>query len=341
MNIKYNQSIILFLSILFGINAISNAAILSKEAKDPQNAAVAELLEKLAETPRSSALYAELGWVYRSVGCLEKAKEAFAQAIALDPKDAKAYDGLGWCYLDEKDFKNAEVALRKAIEFNPGNYGTQIGVWYCCRHKGSFVEGEAFLQRALELAPGSDWVYFELGLCYSDQKKWDQAGQSFIEAFNRRVLPLEYTQEAEKKLFDVVQRFEKPFKHVLVHTPDSKELLNALGWVYRYQGRYKKAVVVFEKTLRQEPTQARACEGFAWCLQALNRSEEARGWFEKAVEYDPDSDGAYLGLGLYYFDQMNYAKSEEYLMKSLEINENNWRSTRNLMYCRHNPALVD
>jgi tetratricopeptide (TPR) repeat protein len=534
MKIKYKQITILFLAIFLGSTAILSTAVLSEEAIDPQNPVVTELLAKLAKAP-SSALYAELGWVYRSGGHLEKAKEAFAQASVLDPENAKAYDGWGWCYLDEKDFQNAEVVLGKAIELNPGNYGTLVGMWHCYRHKGAFIQGEDFLRKALELAPTSDWVYFELGLCYRDQKRSGEAEAMFWKAleinpqhyqacsdlgdyyrsqdmfekaiemyarasviepekgisailglaecynalgvhekaiknykkaqaidpgnyrtfigmwdcyrhkgsfaeghvFLQRALELAPTSDevyfdlgisyrdqkqfgeaetmflkaleinpqhyqacadlgdyyASKDMFEKAIEmygrayvidptkkgsvilglmdcynvagdyakalemhaksegltpqqaegfdFEKPLKILLHDRPNSNELLNALGWLYRHQGRYKKAQVVFEKVLARQRTNARACEGLAGCLQALNRSDEARHWFEKAIEYNPQADGAYLGLGRYYFEQMNYAKSLDFLETSLKINGNNAQSKKMLLYCRHNLALLN
>ena len=141
---------------------------------------------------------------------------------------------------------------------------------------------------------------------------------------------------------------------------------------------YDEAIVLYNKIIEEEPTFALAYLGLGKCLSAQGRFDEARKEFKRAMDLDPKSDDilaevayAYIEkglddegvillekarglnpknpkihiyMGIYYLNEMEYAKAiEEFLAASRSDNKSPEPYIRlSLLYCcASNPSYIN
>ena len=142
-----------------------------------------------------------LGSAYTGKGELEKALEAFQEAIAIDDKHQTAYNNLGSTYLlifiEKKDrmaFQNALQSFKKTIELDPDFASAYNGLGGAYLMAGDFDGAIYCLQKALELDPDSARALFNLGLAYlnkGDSTKALGFFMSYRDKFSRFISPSE------------------------------------------------------------------------------------------------------------------------------------------------------
>jgi len=92
-----------------------------KDAHDNKLKSAAEHLEKaVAEYDNYAAAWNGLGWVYEASHDTDKARQAFAKAIAADAKYIPPYVNLANLQLQNQEYEDAAETAGKALELNPG-----------------------------------------------------------------------------------------------------------------------------------------------------------------------------------------------------------------------------
>lgn len=337
-----------------------------------QHEGVYEEMEKISRRvleldPRSDWAYFALGLYYRDHVQFKQAEKMFKRSIDLDPEQYQAYLALGDLYRIRGKFKKAlkmygcigEIQLKqnsgflmrlaecynalgyydaaiehymKVQQVAPEQYEAYIGLGECYRRKKDLKNAENAFNTAITINAQKSSAYLGLNACFMEQKQYQQAKEVLLIAFEHQVSDLESDRERWDKLPASISNYEVPIKKQLAIEPQDNEMLNVLGWFYRYQGRYQKAIITFDRLISLQQGNPSAYEGLGWCWLALDKIEKAQDSFERALTIEPTTAGALLGLALVYLNCHDHQTSEEFLRKSRNIDRDNWRGQRLLLY---------
>jgi tetratricopeptide (TPR) repeat protein len=103
---------------------------------------------------------------------------------------------------------------------------------------------------------------------------------------------------------------------------------NCLGTLYNGTGQYEKAVAQFQGALESEPTSDDAYVGLAHAYELLGQLESAEQTYRKAIELRPAYWASYSWLGRFYFSHGRYEKSGEMFRRvTLLTPDNKWGYT--------------
>jgi tetratricopeptide (TPR) repeat protein len=103
-----------------------------------------------------------------------------------------------------------------------------------------------------------------------------------------------------------------------------------LGSLAEETGKPADAASEFQKALQLEPTSDRASIGLARAYEKLNQLDKAEAVFKQAIALRPNYWRGYDVLGAFYFRTANYSKSEEMFRTATEKNPQSFRSYSNL-----------
>ena len=101
-----------------------------------------------------------LGFVYLSLGSLQKAGESLAQAISLGDSEGVTYVALGYCHLSLGRYLAAENAYRMGILLFPESKDARNGLVNCLLSTGRYPESLALLDELIEKDPENDFCHY-------------------------------------------------------------------------------------------------------------------------------------------------------------------------------------
>ncbi|MBN2245102.1 MAG: tetratricopeptide repeat protein, partial [Candidatus Aminicenantes bacterium] len=154
------------------------------------------------------------GAAYLNKGQLEKAVDAFKEAISLDQDYPAAYNNLGNVYFYEfrktkssNSYQTAVYNFKKAIELDPEHANAYNGLGGAYLIAGQ-IEGAIYcLEKALEFNPGLDYALYNLGYAYLNKGDTSKAVELFEEykqkAYDR--LP----PNDRRELDAIIQKYKK------------------------------------------------------------------------------------------------------------------------------------
>lgn len=100
---------------------------------------------------------------------------------------------------------------------------------------------------------------------------------------------------------------------------DSKPFLfRGLNFIKEKQ--YEAALIDLETAVKIDSTSAKNRNAFATANLLLDKKQEAKSQYKKAIELDPKLPNPYFHLGNIYGAEAEYQKSEQYFLKHLELN---------------------
>jgi len=165
------------------------------------------LNQAIALQPRAS-LYNLLGIVLQRRGEMQRALEAYRQALALDSSDDMLQNNLGYAHFQLGEIERAIAHYRRAIELNPGNAMAHNNLGNALDAQGRADAAMASYRLAIEVAPHLSLAHHNLGMAMRAQGRIETAIGCF-----RAAMRLAPTESASWQLFaetlgDV--RFDRP-----------------------------------------------------------------------------------------------------------------------------------
>ncbi len=188
-----------------------------------------------------------------------------------------------------------------------------------------------YINKVHEKDPEYKELFFDKGMIFFIQKKYEQA----INSFNENLVDDTYDElsllykgiclyELDKdeeaiKCYDKILEFKPDDNHVIFHKALS--LLNLKD--------YKGALEYFSNILKKEPNNINAlgCKGIA--LSELQRYEEAIEYFNRILEIEPNDKYTLSNKGETLSELQKYDEAIEYFNKILEIEPNDIRALGN------------
>jgi Tfp pilus assembly protein PilF len=175
--------------------------------------------------------------------------------------------------------------------------------------EGKYDEALVVYKRMLEVYEDAE-VYYNIGYIKTAQEKYDEALIAFRKAVMinnlharafkkmgevhvKRGEP-EMAEEYFKKAGDIFlqkdmdKEAEEAYKEVLKLNPDTTNVYNSLGILYRKQHNYDEAVKQYYMAIKVNPDDENIFYNLGRALLEAKRIEEAKDAFSKAIEINPD-----------------------------------------------------
>lgn len=142
----------------------------------------AEVLEKVARRSQDASLYSMLGLCYHNLGDLDRAEEAYLQALRLRPDDPLVLNNLGYMWADQgRNLRTAVKMLEKARQLAPNEAFIMDSLgWAYYRQaledlkSGRERQAERLLkaardlvEKAVDRSPGEAEQHYHLGMIYA------------------------------------------------------------------------------------------------------------------------------------------------------------------------------
>ena len=183
--------------------------------------------------------------------------------------------------------------------------------------EGKYNEALAVYRRMLDVYEDAE-VYYNIGHIKTAQEKYDEALIAFrkavminnLHAKAFKMMGEVYVHKGEpeeaeqyfKKAGDIFleremdDEAEEAYKEVLKISPDTTNVYNSLGILYRRQHNYDEAIKQYRLAIKVDPDDENILYNLGRALLEAKKVEEAKTAFSQAVEVNPDFTEAHRML---------------------------------------------
>lgn len=278
-------------------------------AREPDTAAALSLL---------AACRAERGAVESAIAPMERARELAPEdpIVAMHASVVREASG---------DMDGALASAREASELGPGRFETWGRLGDLAGRMEEFDEAEIALSRCLQLNPGHLGVALRL------------AGARLVLAdFDGATAALDHMGAAAESLEDALRmriaiahrhadwkQMQARAEQLLALAPGDEEALGGLAYALGQQGYYNKAARIFRPVVEASPRDARHWAALGRLRLGARDLDEARTCFERALELEPESADANLGMARLLTFTGDMTAAEEYCRRTLASDPEN------------------
>ncbi|MCP4583478.1 MAG: tetratricopeptide repeat protein, partial [candidate division Zixibacteria bacterium] len=149
---------------------------------------------------------------------------------------------------------------------------------------------------AIEEMPNDGWAYTQLGDAYRLLNKFDEALNSFEKAASFGEKCVAHNGRAE--VLKAVGRFDKAlmtYEETIKRFPNDAVAYDGRAEVLKAVGRFDEALIAYEETIKRFPENEVANNGRAEVLKAVGRFDEALMTYEETIKRFPNDAVAYNG----------------------------------------------
>jgi tetratricopeptide (TPR) repeat protein len=242
--------------------------------------------------PKAAAFQALLALSFDWSGNPDRALTSARRATELDPTLPD-----GWAYLAEAEtdkfrLQEASDALNRATAAGGGDNPEVLRVQaYLAETNADYGTAADLYKRAVDKAPERSYLQLSLGHALRTLKQYDQAIQAY--------------------------------QHSADLNPDDARAEGGMGSVYYAMEEYDSAQSHLERSVEVDPNYATGWGQLAWVFYVQKAYDKAQPDFEKAVdlEKDPSRNATYRhALGWIYLNTKQNAKAKDEFTKALEEN---------------------
>lgn len=271
---------------------------------------------------------------------LAEAEPAIATAMALDGQLGAAHAMLGLVRQRRSDFDGAEAAYLRAIELDPDSARTyQLYWWMLFNREGDTERTRRLADKALAsdpLSPAQNenfgWALFEAGLLDEARAYFEKSielepaysfGHSAIGAYHQTLGHID----------QAIASFEKAVEL----SPETGLFRQNLGEAYAAAGRtdeaFEELVALLDIRGEEGGRYADIAELYWFTLGQL---DEAVGWYQRAIEREPDNPRLAALLGQLYLDVNDEASAASWIDAAGALDpDNRWVQVARLNLYMH------
>jgi tetratricopeptide (TPR) repeat protein len=354
--------------------AAIHASLLAKGDRQQVQTAIAELEQLTAKEPANAMLQFHLArayWIQGDPLSLDKAAEHFETSLKLNPDSLLAKQGLARIRLEQGQNGVAVQIADEILETNPSNLQAKLTRGTGLANLGEGDKAREELRSILNTNQESNDARYQLAALDLREKRYSEAEAGF-RALTQAGDPRGVTGLAESKMAQghpaaAVQILEQELvKHperdgyrlalsevqlrmgklqearaqleqVVRRKPDWAEALFRLGTVDRQLGDKAGALENFQKAHERQPANSSTTLGYAMLLEAVGKTEQARGMYEEVIKTDPENPTALNNLAYLNAEQgVNLDQALGYAQHALQRlpQDPNISDTLGLIYIR-------
>jgi len=252
--------------------------------------------------PKTAEFQALLALAFDWSGNPDRALTSGRRATELDPKLPE-----GWAYLAEAEtdkfrLKEASDALDRAAAAGGGDNPEVLRVQaYLAETNADYTGAVDLYKRAVDKAPERSYMRLSLGHALRTLKQYDEAIQAYQQAadLNPQDARAEGGMGAAYYTMEEYDSAQSHLQRSLEIDPNYATGWGQLGWVFYVQKDYEKALPNFEKAVALEKDPIRNAtyrHALGWSYVNTKQFDKAKQEFTRALEENPDLDGAKEGL---------------------------------------------
>ncbi|SJZ72690.1 tetratricopeptide repeat protein [Consotaella salsifontis] len=190
----------------------------------------------------------------------DEAKEHLNQALKRYPRNLQAHLALADVLSADKDYQGAAKILDEAVKLIKGDSRSSWNVYYqrgiAYERQGKWDKAEPNFKKALELVPNQPQVLNYLGYSWVDMNRNLKEGLEMI----RKAVELR---------------------------PNDGYIIDSLGWAYYRMGRYDESVEQLERAILLNPADPTINDHLGDAYWQVGRKREARFQWQRALSGDP------------------------------------------------------
>ncbi len=209
----------------------------------------------------------------------KRIKEIAQRSLEPTFSEAEQAYAEGMRYIEENDYANA-LKLFKDLTQEGESAEVYYNIGYIKTAQGQYEEAVAAFQKATELDRLFAKAYEAMGRAYKYLGK-SQKAQECLQKAADIYIGREKMQDAEEVLNEILEI-----------SPDSVNVFNSLGVLYRKKGDLKMALSQYHKALKVHPQESHIYYNIGRLYFDMKQSDRARSFFESALKLDPDFDDA-------------------------------------------------
>jgi Flp pilus assembly protein TadD/serine/threonine protein kinase len=265
-------------------------ALLDQRKLAEAEAAHRKAIELRPDLPEA---HTNLGNALLEQGKLPEAEAAHRKAIDLNPDYAGAYSNLARALSLQRKLAEAEAAIRKAIALRPDHAEAYDNLGNVLLEQGKLPEAEAAIRKAIELKPDLPSAYVNLGVALYLQRRLAEAEAAFGESVRLNPMFAQSPNDLAWHLANVPDPKQRDGRQAVAFAqlaakaaPTNGNYWNTLGAAHYRAGNWKEAVAALEKSVELR----KGGDSSNWFFLAmahwkLGEKEEARTWFDRAVQW--------------------------------------------------------
>ena len=276
---------------------------------------VASLAQK-----RSAEEWSDEGARLARAGEIDRAIQAYNQALQLNPNLTPVYLNLGIAYFRGGRYGDAEKPLRKFLASQSTNAQARHVLGLCLLEQGKFSEAARELE-AVRQGGADASVLLPLATAYFRDGRQEPARQAIETLLQERadsaevhlVLGIGYAQDNENS--KAVEEFEA-----------ARRQNPKLPWVHKWLAealvklnREEEALPLYQEELRLNPHDAEANYELGAILERRSQDEEAEKLLVSAIRSRPDYGSACYTLGKLYQRQNRLKEAQPRLEKAARL----------------------
>ncbi len=224
-----------------------------------------------------------LGVALEQAGRHPESLASYREAVRLSPNNAVYLYGFGNGYRHLGDIQRAVECWQRTAELDPTHSMARFNLGIAFQHAGDLINAYRYYHEATQADPTNPTPYYNLGLLLAQSKLFGEGAECF-ENF------LLYAAEDPA----MAQHLDQARQYVEMMQRDEQSTLSEM---VHYQAVYNRGLAYLN----------------------LGRLEEARNWFEQALEMSPDYAQALCGMGIYHERSERFEQAAECYRKSLEV----------------------
>ena len=278
------------------------------------------------ETLKNRALFSErLASIWLELGNYEKAIDLYEEIAETDPR---INSQLLNAYRISEKYEKGIALGKELLAKTPGDIF--IGIVYArtLADAGKKKEGAELLSGLLQSNPDNVQIYINLSEIYRQDKRYSEAEKILLsgEERNRKdpeaVEQLKFQRAAfyeQQKSYD---RAEQLFKEILETSPDNAQALNYLGYMLADRGtRLDEAIGYINRALEYNPENGAFLDSLGWAYFRLGDMENAEKYLLEAGGISSNDSTIHDHLGDLYFKLGQLAKARDYWEKTVRISK--------------------
>jgi len=274
-----------------------------------------------------------LGMAHYSLGEVDLAQKAVAEAIQKNGGDSQYHTFMAQLFLAKSSFEDAKKEAAIAIKLKPNNLRSAIILSRALIGAKQYDQAVTILADMNKQVPGNPEILGNFALA-----SLGAGDRTKAEGYLTDLLAIDpaHTQAIglliNLKYRDNLPAAESFIRQQIAKVPADTRLYVLLGGILQSQKKDQEALAAFEKAQELNPENIQAVFASAKLLTKVGKSSEAMVKFNTMIQHSPKSIPGLMGMAALYEAEGNTSKAMEQYTKVLEIKGDNAQAANNLAW---------
>lgn len=312
---------------------LRRAHLLSIQGQYPKAMEILQDLEH-SEPENTDVCYA-LGALYSLTDQANKSIDYYRKAAKDGYQLDMIYGNIADEYYKLGKPEEAIAYYRKSIQKNPDESRSLYNLACTWDEQGHNEEAVGFFTQLVADHPFAKNAWYCLGCVYCWLSLFEKAADAY-----------EYAIAIDKTFVQAYLGLSECYGHLgnialavqalrdtLDYTQDRPMVLYQIGRLYLQQGNYHTASTYFHDALKEDPAYSIAWNDLGRCSERLGYTDEAAGYYRRAIDLEPDSDEHWICLADLYISTQRFPEACALLESSRADAVDRFSFDSRLLYC--------